>query len=238
MFQERCRVLQFLETCNKEYGAYLGYFVSYDLFSLIHFQIPHKILNRTSGMSVFHYGNEADVDWDNKNFHEKLLKNQSNFMQFIESWKEQRDIAINIPMTALSRDHELRKHLESDFEDLSTYDMSLVNMSRTLKMNDLSLGPFTVSIANDGSIVKLIHSNMNNNVSLVSSEHPLGLFRYQTIVKSQLDKWRSEYLIAGSGGYNEYGMPDSFMKGTNLTAFLESGRVRSLYVHQVFLSRT
>ena len=100
-------------------------------------------------------------------------------------------------------------------------------MSLTSNMNDLSLGSFTVSIANDGSIVKLIRSN---NVSLVSSEHPLGLFRYQTIVKSQLDTWRSEYLIPGSGGYNEYGMPDSFMNGTNLTAYLESGRVRSVYV--------
>ena len=186
-----------------------------------------KNMEHTWGMSVFHYGNESDVDWSNAAFHDKLSKNQSNFVEFIESWKEQREIAIDIPMTALSKNHELRKHLETDFEDLSTYDVSLVNMSLTSNMNDLSLGSFTVSIANDGSIVKLIRSN---NVSLVSSEHPLGLFRYQTIVKSQLDTWRSEYLIPGSGGYNEYGMPDSFMNGTNLTAYLESGRVRSVYV--------
>jgi len=187
-----------------------------------------KNMEHTWGESVFHYGNESDKDWSNVEFHARLDQNQSNFVQFVKSWKEQREFGIDIPITALSPNHEVRKYLEADFKDLSNYHINLTNMIRTYQMNDLSLGHyFTVSIANDGSIVEL--KNINETTSLVSSEHPLGLFRYQTIVKSDLDTWRQEYLIPGSGGYNEYGMPDSFMNGTSVESFLESARVQSVY---------
>ena len=58
----------------------------------------------------------------------------------------------------------------------------------------------------------------------------MGLVRYQTLVKSDFDAWHADYLIAGTGGANEYGKPDSFMNAsTRPTSHLDVVSLREMW---------
>jgi hypothetical protein len=52
-------------------------------------RLVQKNIEHTWGISVFHYGKEADKDWGNEAFHGVLAANNSNFDKMISSWVEQ-----------------------------------------------------------------------------------------------------------------------------------------------------
>ena len=58
-------------------------------------------MEHTWGESIWHYNDEMDKYWSNSEFHQQLKEKQTDLMEFIGSWKEQRDFGINVPMKKL-----------------------------------------------------------------------------------------------------------------------------------------
>ena len=58
-------------------------------------------------------------------------------------------------------------------------------------------------------------SAKTGGASIAGPANPLLLVRYQALVESDFDAWRSEYILPGAGGFNEYGKPSGFMKGAD-----------------------
>jgi hypothetical protein len=182
----------------------------------------HAVVLCCTGLSVFHYKNLSDVHWSNAEFHRDLDNQAPPLLDFVSSWVEQRTYGIAAALAALPATHPLRTAIDGEFAELSAPSLppdphaegfKLVG-SAPCTLTGLGTGSWlNVSVGADGSLVAFDVAETPSSVraSWASETEPLGLLRYQTLVLSDFERWQAEYLIAGSGGENEYGKPASFM---------------------------
>eukprot|EP00930_Biecheleria_cincta_P097296 TRINITY_DN8901_c0_g1_i1.p1 TRINITY_DN8901_c0_g1~~TRINITY_DN8901_c0_g1_i1.p1 ORF type:complete len:791 (-),score=111.14 TRINITY_DN8901_c0_g1_i1:171-2543(-) len=223
---QRMRAIHRARTACERQGKYCGPDdKAYFNFS----RLAIKNLEHTWGVSVAHYGNLSDAHWDNKAFHQDLANKEEHLMFMVRSWIEQRDYGINFPLQALPMNHPVRTELQREFSALSVKSPpDTATFQRLSSWSDMSFGHRKVSLAMDGSIVSLIDTE--RGTSWASNANPLALLRYETLDLEDFKKWQADYLIAGTGGENEYGKPESFMKAQPTPEHqLESGVIESVW---------
>lgn len=173
-----------------------------------------KNSEHTWGLSVFHYGNESDTDWGNAAFHRKLAEQEPHFMQLISSWREQRLFGVQAPIEAVPTSHPLSTFVEQEMAWLRpvNFDPAGTGFIKSNTSSGVQLGSFTVDFGTDGAISSLVDTDGTQWAD--GAPGSIGLLQYQTLVYSDFETWRAEYLIPGTGGDNEYGKPVSFMDAT------------------------
>eukprot|EP00656_Telonema_subtile_P000960 TRINITY_DN10457_c0_g1_i2.p1 TRINITY_DN10457_c0_g1~~TRINITY_DN10457_c0_g1_i2.p1 ORF type:complete len:711 (+),score=130.56 TRINITY_DN10457_c0_g1_i2:283-2415(+) len=172
-----------------------------------------KNIEHTWGISVSHFGPLADTAWSNTDFHAALEQNESHLSAFEASWQEQRDWGVNTPLSRLPDSHPVRMSVERELIELTVTgrpDLSGYTAVSPATAAIAELGGWgNVSVGVGGALVQL---DAPESQGWASADNPLGLLQYQTLVLEDFEAWQAEYLIAGTGGQNEYGKPPSFMK--------------------------
>eukprot|EP00041_Stephanoeca_diplocostata_P038930 m.1569137 g.1569137 ORF g.1569137 m.1569137 type:complete len:795 (+) comp25298_c0_seq5:74-2458(+) len=187
-------------------------------------RLIQKNTEHTWGMSVFHYGIEANVHWDNSNFHKDLAGGQKNLAAFVQSWVEQRNYGVIYPIEALQKPwekpapppHPLMAYIEQEFTAMQPQNQSDPTAAGFKKVSPgetcTDFGSFkAIQLDTTGALTLLTTSN---GTELASTTNRLGSLLYQTLVLEDFQTWQAEYLIAGSGGTNEFGKPASFMEAS------------------------
>jgi len=200
-------------------------------------RLTQKNIEHTWGVSVFHYGKEANIDWGNAKFHSVLASNSSIFNLFSTSWVEQRHWGVTYPIEQLKSGptpHPLLPLIESEFAamEVSLPDPAAAGFSKapTGTAIPLQQGPYS-SISIDASGAATSLKLTKGGASVATDENRLGVLQYQTLVLSDFEAWQQEYIIAGTGGGNEYGKPPSFMLASPTPKHrLESPTLTALWV--------
>lgn len=181
-------------------------------------RLTQKNIEHTWGVSVFHYGKEANADWGNAKFHAGLAANNSVYNLMESSWNEQRLWGIEYPVKQLATEgteHPLLPLIEAEFLAMkpTLVDPAAMGFVRSEVGSLISLplgGAYSgLVIDNNGAITSLECANGGGSVA--SPDQKLGALYYQTLVLDDFLTFQSEYLIPGSGGGNEFGKPASFM---------------------------
>lgn len=198
-----------------------------------------KNLEHTWGVSVTHYGNLQNSNWTNAEFHADLEDQNTDLEYMVQSWIEQRNYGVNFPLEALkAKTHPLATKIEAEFAAMEPK-VPLVPPAG-MKAVPLTGGVLKAlggwaDVGFDsktGAITHLAHST-TSKASIAGPNNPLLLVRYQALVESDFDAWRSEYILPGAGGFNEYGKPEGFMTGPDgkpINGCLAPGTLAQAYV--------
>ncbi len=194
--------------CGPDDAAYLN-------FS----RLTIKNMEHTWGVSVSHFGPQKDKGWSNSDFSRALADKQPNLMKMRSSWVEQRDYGINDALEALPKEHFVRAHAEADFAEVTVAGapdpaaLGYAPVSNTTGVIQ-GLGKdgwASARFRSDGALAQLA-TRQRDYVGGDQDNTTFGLLRYQTLTIDDFNAWHDEYLIPGSGGTDEYGKPESFMR--------------------------
>jgi len=176
-----------------------------------------KNLEHTWGVSVPHYGNDQNANWTNEEFHADLPTN-SQLQYMVASWVEQRNYGVHFPLAALkAASHPLAAKIEAEFAAMEPrVPVPTAGMKKLPLSSPVVTGLGGWADAGwDSKTGALTHLAKTGGASIAGPANPLLLVRYQALVESDFDAWRSEYILPGAGGFNEYGKPSGFMKGAD-----------------------
>eukprot|EP00035_Acanthoeca_spectabilis_P023764 m.450846 g.450846 ORF g.450846 m.450846 type:complete len:766 (+) comp20055_c0_seq1:144-2441(+) len=180
-------------------------------------RLTQKNYEHTWGVSVAHYGGEANKDWANDKFQAALASNNAAFNLMVSSWVEQRHWGVTYPLDNLRSDsspHPLLPLIEAEFaamvpslQDPASLGFTKASAGASIPLASGRYGMITLD--NSGAVTQLVPTG--GGASIASSSNRLGVLQYQTLVLNDFVTWQNEYLRSGTGGQNEYGKPSSFM---------------------------
>jgi hypothetical protein len=126
-----------------------------------------KNMEHTWGVSVSHYGTEADKDWSNVDFHQQLYQeHEEHFELMVSSWVEQREWGLDYALEALPIDHPVNIYARQDIQQTeATGPPNPVNegfVPITMNLKPIHLGGYHVVFDADTGGAKSLVDDVSN----------------------------------------------------------------------------
>jgi hypothetical protein len=157
------------------------------------------------------------------------VRSEPNFSKFAASWQEQRDYitdALNaLDGTPLKAEAESRlQGIQPRQPDLATYQLTSKNRFETPHWS-IEIDRLT------GEIKHLVHYNPSGRV-LADSQHPLGLFAYETFSSADFERYWQQYIRnSDDPEIREWALPDNMKPGLQV----EDHELWVLTVEKIYL---
>ena len=133
------------------------------------------------------------TNWSNAKFH--AVQNQSNFVDMVDSWIEQRVWGASFPVELLG-DHPLRVTIQSAIDSMRFYGEVATNGYKQIDISTLfKCGGLELQFSDTtGAIVHLVDMRSPSNpVTYANSSHQLAEILYQTYTSADYNTFFSEY---------------------------------------------